>query len=373
MSKNKSGGVQSPLSFFDYGLYLFTFLCPIFFLFNWDLNMMQGLFFVFGVFFLLGLSFFSKRQINYFNKYLGLIVIWSMAMVFIHTFKFSLTQGYTASFLNFCLLSEGFIYVLCGCLLFYLIVSFKKNFNIVYPLIAINLLNFIFAISQAMGYKWIWIKNMSQVSGLMGIAPHLIIFSAVSLPILFNYKPILSIMPVTNIILGHIYWGNSFSGIFAFLSGITLFFCLKKQYKKMFVWILILITLIFVKWDVFILKALTRIDLYIAVLNEIKQNVLLGQGFDNSMSMNMINIGKGWMYRHNDYFNIARDLGIPFLIFIVLGLRNVLKKVNIDYLWLAIIILMICSFTWTSIYFARLGSIGIVLLALKEREKYELC
>lgn len=368
MSRNL-GGDKIPPCFFDYALYLFTFLCPVFFLPDWDLNMIRGLFFTFGVFGLLALSFVCERQRNIKNIYLPLIILWSLVMIFIHSFDFSFTKSYVQNFLNFCLMSEGFIYILCGCILYYLVVNYSKKFDIFYPILLINILNFILCIMQALGYKFIWVRNVSVVSGFMGFAPHLVIFSALSIPILFYRSKYFSIIPLINTILGHLYW-NSFAGVLALFIAVSLYLIHYKRYKKLILWF-IPFSILLVRWDMVMNKLLLRIDLWMATILEIVRHPLSGYGFDNSLTFNMINVGRGWMYRHNDYLNIAKDLGLPFLVFTILTVRNIFKNAKVDYLWIAVVILMISSFVWTSMYFVSLGSLGIVLLAVMERNKYE--
>jgi asparagine N-glycosylation enzyme membrane subunit Stt3 len=80
----------------------------------------------------------------------------------------------------------------------------------------------------------------------------------------------------------------------------------------------------------------------------------------------------GYMYRHNDYLNIARDLGLPFLTIILVGIYKILRKTKIDYLFVAILVLAVSSMTWTSMYFARLAVMGIVMLAVKELENVRI-
>src|SRR3990167_4261621 len=116
-------GRIAPLISFDNWLYLFTFLCPVFFLQPWEYNMAQRIFFVFGVFTLLIVSFFSQKKLEYNNKYLGCLMFLSLLSVFMHSYKASFSGSYIAQWANFALLSEGFIYILCGCLLYRLIIE----------------------------------------------------------------------------------------------------------------------------------------------------------------------------------------------------------------------------------------------------------
>lgn len=367
MNKKQSGSENSRSSLFDYGLYAFTFLCPIFFLSNWDLNMIQNIFFVFGVFALLGLSFLCPRRMKYKNKFIGIIILLPLINIFIHTFNTSLSKGITSSFINYCLMSEGFIYILCGSLLFWLIVSYSRNFNIAYPVLLINIINLGFVILQRIGIKFIWTR-IDGICGILGFAPHMVIFSALSIPILYHFYRPLTLIPLLNMLIGHYGWGHSFTGIFALMAAVG--FYLKRMKKEFCVWVILSVCFILMNWNFFFSKMLLRFKLWNFSFKEIIHSPIIGNGFDNSLSMNMINIGRGFMYRHNDYLNIGRDLGLFFLTVLLIAIWKVLYKSRIDWMMIAILIIGISCLTWTSFYFARLASIGIILLALKERQNY---
>lgn len=368
MNDASRGGLKARPSLFDIGLYLFSFLCPIFFFGNWDLNMIQGIFFAFGTFALLGLSFLCKKEREYSNKFIGAIVLWSLINVFIHSFKFSLSNGQAASFINYCLMSEGFIFILCGSLLFYLVVSYKRNFNIAYPILMISILNLVFIIFQRMGIPLIWTR-ISGICGILGMASHMVIFSAISIPILFHFYKPLSIIPVINMFIGHYGWSNSFTGLFALFVSVSVYLVVKRNFIKLSFWLISGLTFIGINYVHFFRKFGIRMSLWVQSIKDIGLHPFIGSGFDNSLSMNMIDAGNGLMYRHNDYLNIARDLGIPFLILILIVVWGVLRKSEMDYLSVSILIVMVGCMTWTSMYFARIGSIGIVLLGLKEAKK----
>lgn len=361
MSKEVKGGGESRPSLFDIALYIFSFLSPIFLLSGWDLNMIQGVFFCFGIFALLGLSFFCKKQREYRNPFLGFFILWSLINVFIHSFDISLSRGVTSYFIDYCLMSEGFIYILCGSILFYLIVSYKKNFNIVYPILALNTLNLIFVIFQKLGFKFIWAR-MDGIAGVFGMAPHMVIISAVSIPILWMFSKPLAVIPIANMLIGHYGWGHSFSGVFALIMALSLYALIKKKYIWLGATMFSGSLFILLNWSVFYGKALIRFGLWKQTLSEI---TFFGKGWDNSMNMNMINVGNGFMYRHNDFLNISRDLGLVFSLVLAFF---VIKKMRVDKFWMPSAILIFSCMTWTSFYFVRIAVLGIFLLALKEQE-----
>jgi hypothetical protein len=365
MSK-QNGGEAKASSLFDYGLYLFSF-CSIFFLKPWDLNMAQGMFFVFGVFALLGLSFICKKERDYQNKFIGLIILWSLMNVFIHTFQFSLGKSITASFINFCLLSEGFIYVLSACLLFYLVVSFTKNFNIVYPLIVMNILNLLLSLTQKTGQHLIWSNNHS-ISGMMGTCSQLTVFSAISVPILAHLNIFLALIPITCIFLS-----GSFTGMFALLIVGIIYSVYRKKWLNLFCLIVTSSLAFIFNYHLILKKFLVRMELWGIALKEIYKSPIFGNGFDNSVNFNMVysKVNGGFTYRHNDFLNIARDLGIIFAGILIIGLFRIMKNSKIDYLWCSLIIIILCFFWQTNMYFARIGGIAIMILALKERQRID--
>jgi len=366
----KTWGGLKTLPLFDIGLYVFVTLCPIFYWSGISLNQIQGVFFVFGIFALLALSLTQEKIRDFKSNYLAFFVLWSLVGIFIHSAEVSLFGSSVGKYINFCLLAEGFVFVLCGSILYYLIISYSSNFKIIYPILIINILNFTFAIMQAVGLKLIWSTNDSVISGFMGHAPHLGIFSAISIPILWNYKKPLVIMPIVCIVLAHIFWAKSFTGLFALIIAVGIYLLIHKR-KWGVLWLLAWGVYIFFRKEIFLYKAGLRLDIYIATLKEIMKHPYLGWGFDNTMGNNMIVVRDQFIYRHNDYLNIIKDLGIPFGIVGIAFLYNALKNVKKDYLWVSVLVVLISCMTWTSMYFVRIACVGIVLLALKEREKWK--
>ena len=367
----RDGGAIPRPCLFDVCLYVFTFLCPIFFLLPWHLNMAQGMFFVFGVLFLLGISFLCEKQREVKNRWLGGIILWSLAGVFIHTFRFGLNQTYAAGFINFCLMSEGFIYVLCGCLLYYLVVSYSKKFNIAYPLLVINILNLFFALTQTFGVYLIWHNinqgNQMNVAGMLGTKSQLAVFSAISIPVLFHFRKCLAVIPITTLILS-----GSYTAVVALFLGTTLFLFLNRHFELAFIWVVLGMTFlpIVVDWNKFYIRP----PAWAYTLKEIKQSPIIGHGFDNTLAGNKIfvsgNFQTQYVYRHNDYLNVARDLGVPFLLMILMAIIGVMARVKFDYLWLSLVILMIACFAQTSFYWPRIAGVGLIMFGLKGRELY---
>lgn len=328
--------------------------------------MIQGIFFVFGTFVLFGLSFLYKREVEYKNKVIGLMILWALMNVFIHTFNFSLSNGVTATFLNYCLLSEGFIYILCGLLLFHLVVSYKKNFNIVYPILSVNILNLIFSVTQRMGLHWIWTNNHS-ISGVMGQCSQFSLFSALSIPILWSFNKKLILIPIICLYLYH-----SFSSLAALMITLVIYYAINRNLKKLYMVLIGVLAFSIFYYHNIAAKLSERIPIWSVDLKEVFIRPIFGFGFDNSLRFNKIlSLKEGWVFRHNDFLNITRDLGFPFLIMILVGLFLIFKKAKMDYLFCSILIILIVCLVETNFYFPRVAGISLVLLALKERQNLD--
>ena len=359
MNKETRGIIQKVIPYsFNIALYFFIIICPIFILGNWNLDMIQDIFFCFGIFALLGLSFICPKQREYYNPYLGIFVLYSILNLLIHTFNYSLTSSISSSFINYCLMSEGFIYILCGSILIYLIVSYSKEFKVRYPLLILNIINIIFCISQLLGYHFIW-NNKQEIFGVMGTKTHLGIFSALSIPVLYSINPILFIIPAVNLFLS-----NSWGSMMGFVIASAIFF--KKKSLPIVIPGVIIIIVLFHNLIKF--KILVRVNSFIYTIKEIITHPFVGWGFDNSLTFNMIPIkNEGMVYRNFDLLNITRDLGIPFFIIIILLLKRIFNWQR-DYLLYSFIILLTCSCFQTSMYFIRIAVFGIFLFSLLEIE-----
>lgn len=350
---------------FDKVLYFFTLLTPICFWIPWELNMFQRLCFAFGVFTLWGVSFFSPKQREQKNKYLGAAILWSLLSGSLHIAAIK-TGSMVNDYICFGILSEGLLFILCGCLLFNLIFTYSRNFNIAYPLLIISILNLFFAFTQKIGIHLIW-SNIPTIGGLMGTQSQLTVFSAVSIPILGHLWYPLALIPIVNMFLVH-----SYTGVLALFMAIAFYLCQTKQLVRLLSWIAAGLLFIAFNFHQLWIKLLIRLDLWETALKEIIQSPIFGKGFDNTFSNNMIysNVDRGWTFRHNDYLNIARDLGLPFLIILIIGVWKIMKKPKLNYLSVSILTLLIASCFQTSMYFSRIAGTGVILLALKASENY---
>ena len=352
-------------SLFDKALYSFALLSPICFWIPWDLNMFQRLCFVFAVFTLWGVSFLSQRQREADHKFLGGIVLWAIISSITHIVLIN-TGSIATDYICFGILSEGLLFILCGCLLFYLVSVYSKNFNIAYPLLIISILNLFFAFTQKIGINLIW-SNVPTIGGLMGTQSQLTVFSAMSIPILGHLWYPLALIPVISMFLAY-----SYTGILALFLAVTFYLYQTKQIVRLLTWMAVGLLFVIFNFHQLWIKLLIRLDLWWTALKEIAHSPIFGRGFDNTFSNNMIysNVDLGWTFRHNDYLNIAVNLGLPFLALIIIGVWKIMKKSKLNYLSVAILTLLIASCFQTSLYFVRIAGTGIILLALKYSESY---
>lgn len=369
----KAGQLAFP-SLFDCGLYLFTFICPIMFFGTWNLWMVKQITFVFGTFALVGLSLFCKQQREYRNGYLSLIVLGSLAGVFIHASRFASVFPSIENYVTYSMMSEGFVYILCGCLLIHLTATYSKRFNISYPVLGINVLNLAFVIVQLLGINLIW-NNITIPCGMMGTPYQLKIFSAISIPLLLRIriKHILYpffLIPLFNLVV--LVWkDNALNGFLALFLGLLLYTIVTKQRSRM--WFLLAIGACGAIWKYPALygKVVTRLRIFTYTIKEIVASPWLGNGFDLALKNNfVVDVGNKNVlsYRHNDFLNIARDLGIPYLVVVIMFIKSVLQKPIHSYLWIAVVTLVIICTFQTSMYFMPVACIGCVLLGEKERE-----
>ena len=171
-----------------------------------------------------------------------------------------------------------------------------------------------------------------------------------------------------------LYLSHSFTGMLA-LFLVIFGYCFYKKYYKFLIILGVISTFLFfhIEWQ----KFLIRPHCWLFSIKEIIRSPIFGHGFDNSLKMNKILVYinpyfQDYTFRHNDYLNIARDLGLPFLGVLIFGIYRILKNVKIDYIFLSLMILIIGCFVQTSFYYPRIAIFGIIFLALKEREKCKI-
>ena len=287
---------------FSLGLNLFVLLTAFM---AWEIYSMetaQKLYFVFGVFALYALSFFSTPKRRLKDWRIGVFVLWCLFSMFWHSQI--ITSSFTYRYLNFYLMSEGFIHVFCAILLYRLIY-----------------------------------ENVDR------------------LPAIYH---------ACLIYLGRVLMIKSLTPIFAVII-CSLIYCIAKKRYLLSLFILVCVCLfIGSNFDYIASKWQARAFGWPYTIKEIIQSPL-GYGFDKNLMSNMIlKPVAGWGFRHNDFLNIARDLGLPALVIIGLYLQRFFKSFRLNLLSMACLCgLIICCFQTTA-YMPKNGVLIICLFALWE-------
>lgn len=270
-------------------------------------SVLQNSYFTFGVLALFIISEFCLTKLRAFkNIWAGLFILISLSSIFIHNYYIS---EFTKKFSSFSLMSEGFIYVLCGLLFLKVIYEYGSTRLRDYPVLGLVLL--------------IWvIRAVAEKS----------------------FTPIVFIVLFT-----------------------VLYLFKKKQWTIAYFTFLPILAGILKFWQELWLNIQPRIWTNVVLIKDIALNPL-GKGFDNTLNGNVIECdmfekwGDKWgavsatdkglfVFPHNDYLNIARDLGIPALVCVICGLILLFKGVKNEPLtYLCLAILFMSAFQ-TTFYF----------------------
>ena len=249
----------------------------------------KEIFFVFYTLFLFCLTFIVKPRRNYRSIWLSLIAVWSLLSVFIHSYILS-KESIVFRYKNMYLMSEGFIYILAGILLLYILVKYTTNIRFLFFLTPILLMPWFFEFS---------VEN------------HLTPFAALYLALIIYF--LIKRRRWITLLMG---WG-----------GIILF-CFKHTH------------------------ILTRFRFKIPVISEllsqIAQHPFIGNGFNKTLNPdNMVFLDKQqlWLWRYNDFLNLGTQLGVISLVLCLGFVFETLIRIKIGWhLVLAITMILVMSF-----------------------------
>ena len=304
---------------------LFTLILNIYFLisipicwstFRWDMK--QGLYFVFGTFTLFGVSLFCtcNRRLN--NIWLGLLLLVSLSSIFFHNFYLTPT---TINFMNFSLMCEGFIYVLCGILLYKLIYEYGTKDLRFYPGLWI-------ALGVWLIRKLHFINFSSSIWSILGA------LAIGTLIYLFQKEKIF------------LFFIAGFSALMATVNN----------------------------WYHINLKWIVRQEAWQKTIDLIRQNPL-GTGFQPMINANTVYVEAGahnkYAFVNNDFLSITHDLGIFATFCLMMYLMRLFRNVKIDKLVIACIMVLVLSCVKTTWYFTRNAILFIPLFSLMEMRKYD--
>jgi hypothetical protein len=273
----------------------------------------QGIYLVFFSAYLCSLTLMLKPNREWKSTGLSLFVIWSFLSLFKHSWMVN-TSSVVYKWINFSLMSEGFIYILFGAFLLKNIVNYSRNIKLLYLLLPIAMIP--------------WIKVMlfhGQVSPILGLAIAFIIY------LIMKKEYLVAILLTLPVIIGC---------------------CIKHEWIAM-------------KWA-------CRPYVWIELLRQMQEHPFVGSGFNKFLTPDNLTwirqIGAvvyGWIYRHNDYLSIAAFIGTPVLLTIGLFITEVFNRLKKNWLvvpFMAIVIMCFFQITMFSSEKAFLLITGTALL-----------
>ena len=275
---------------------------------------LNGFYFCFFAVLVTVIGFYRKSKRNFTSPALTLLSLLALSGLFLHSFIYS-QNSVTFTYLNFYLLFEGFIYVFCGCLLFYTLVCKATNLRLYYIALPVCLWNFI---------------NYSIAGGRCSL-------------------------------------------IVAMVMGFVVYLIVKKRYQ--IASLLTLIGLNFALWNIdwLIMKWSCRIpiwhDLIFSKVSNIGilQHPFIGHGYNKLVlpdGMMFSTQLEGYLFQHNDYLNIMNILGILAVIPIAMFMWQVLKIVKRSWYLAPIVGIAILCFVQMTIFSGDKALAIVVFLAL---------
>ena len=305
---------------------IFNILLNLYFLISipvyWELqrwSILQSNYFTFGILSLFILTFMLDKKRDLKNIWIGFGLLLSLISIFTHSYYIS---EFTKKFATFSLMSEGFIYLLCGSLLFKIIYEYGEKDLRKYPFLWIAL--------SALLIKAFIDKSFSPICSL------LVCF------IIYLFK-------------------NKKYTIGYFMS-LPIFVGILKYYNEL--------------W----LNLQPRLWAWLVMIKEIIKYPL-GKGFSNTINGNVIECdmfekwGANWgavsatdkgllVFPHNDYLNITMNLGAVSLLIIIGLFIWIFKGVKFDLLAFGCLAILITAFFQTTFYFPSNAILYVPLFSL---------
>lgn len=288
------------------GLNLFILISPFIPWEPYRQETTQKIYFVFGVIALSLLSLFSKPKRYLTDWCVGAFALWALFLMFWHSQIW--VESITYRYLDFFLMSEGFIHVFAAILLYKLVYEYVDKLPSVY-----------FALVFYLG-RGFFIKSLT---------------------------------PIFAVAICSLIW------------------CVAKKKWQWFGLMLVLTCAfigmnthyIWVKWQ-------ARAFAWPYTIKEILQHPFIGTGFDKSIMINLIKGPNGWCFRHNDFLNVTKDLGLPALMLIGVFLFGFIKWFKFRLLDILCLGTLIMGCAQTSWYWPVFAIFAIPLFAIW-RVKYD--
>ena len=272
--------------------------------------------------FAISLSCESKRKFS--NLWISLFLVLAFIRVF-----FDKTSGIEGNeWFNFWLSCASFIYVFCGVLLFYVVYCHADNIRqYLVPIVWVSIANTVLALAQRFDYGFMW-AHTTSICGFMENSAQLGQYSALSLPILLFFHPLLALIPIISLCLS-----LSISPILATLLGIGLFGVLSHKNKGFFIGLGIILVLLgasnfgYIKGKFAYRPPQWRKTLQVAL-----QSPFLGGGYRSfhekvaGVEKNLTIGGSEYLRAHSDPLHTVQELGFPIGAVVIMFFVGLYKK-----------------------------------------------
>ncbi len=317
-------------------------------------SMLQLQFFQFGIVSLFIVSLFQKRVREYKDLWLSLFLIACLVSIFLHPIAIKMSVN-----------------IFLGFILYKLVIEYTRNIKLVLiPIVVVCVLNSTFAVLQHYGIHLIY-NDSGRVDSLMKISSHLGTYQALSIPILFIFNPILSIIPLIGLALS-----RTSTAVVGVIVGVGFLFKKKilDNLNILFIMFFISLSALFIiKNRVEIIGQLfTRIWVW---KETIKDLAFTGVGFQrfekihesSVIFFNAVHFNETFNSVYSMYLYVIFSLGIlsiPIFIWIFkqLKLRNQDRVSRC--LFASSITLLVIGLGQTFLEFPRLAGTAIVIFAL---------
>lgn len=350
---------------FDIALGIFLFLSPVFTLignnarvngqvaalqfyqfksFSLSSAVIQAQFFQYGVLALLIIALGQNPARKFQNKWLaGFLAVCAFSV---------LAHPKTTS---------TFIFILLGCLLYYLVVVYAKSLKpVVYPIFLVSTINTVFAVLQFFN-----ISPFYKFAGLMCSQSHLGIYQAVALPICYSINPFFSIIPLIGLLLS-----KSFTPLLALSIGAVYFFYHNKKVRHYISTPIgltsisgVLIFFLIRNYHTIIHKLSLRITVWGYALTDILNHPFAGSGLG---IFSFTNKWGHWEWMYNEYLAVVLYIGLPGLFFLIMFLKNSFNGLKDRGITAACLIIAVSCLFQSPLHFARLAGTIIPLFAFME-------
>lgn len=270
----------------------------------------RNLVFVYGTIGLWCMCYFITPKRIWNSLPLGLLLIWSLLCIFLRGWEVGSNSIIRSEMLNVYLLTEGFIYLLCGAMLLKMIIQYSTKIWIYWLVLAISV------------WKLFTIDNFA----------------------------LRMTMPA------------------AFVISIITYLMVNKQWKKLY-WIVPLVIILFIiRLPRFDLGWKVRPFIWQDMISDIIKKPIIGLGFNDTLlpsTMTWLKAGNyGYVFAHNDYLCLGKCIGILGIIFALWFAGDYLWKLRKMWIVILPMTFMVTAFFQSTLFDAHKASIFILVLSM---------